>query len=63
MCMKTPKAPKPTPPRPAPQRDEQRAATQDARRRTRDQSGMYGNVFTSALGDVGYGQNVAALGA
>lgn len=55
----------PPPPatRPPPQRDEQAAQTAAARRRVRDQAGMYGNVFTSALGDSGYGQNVATLGA
>lgn len=56
-------APKAPATRPPPQRDEQAAATTQARRRVREQSGSYNNVFTSALGDTGYGQNVASFGA
>lgn len=62
MCFKT-KKPDIPPPQPAPAADEQGAAVADERRRVRTQRSTYGNVFTSALGDVNYGANVAKLGA
>lgn len=43
---------------PAPTRDENAAAVTAERRRLRDQQGVYGNIFTSVLGDPTYGQNV-----
>lgn len=58
MCFKTPKPPAvQTPPR----RDETASAVADTRRRTREQQGVYGNIFTSVLGDTGYGQNAQKL--
>lgn len=62
MCFKTPKTPAI---QPTPQRDANAGAVQDERRRNRTQQGVYGNIFTSVLGDVGYGKNaqkVATLG-
>jgi hypothetical protein len=62
ICFKTPKAPAP---QPSPTRDTNATVVQDARRKTREASGVYGNIFTSVLGDVGYGRNarkVANLG-
>ncbi|MEH6727435.1 MAG: hypothetical protein V7703_14830 [Hyphomicrobiales bacterium] len=43
----------------APRRDEEASLVQDARRRARNARGVAGSVFTSALGDVGFGQNVS----
>lgn len=43
---------------PAPTRDEAAKATVDQRRRSRDQQGVYGSIFTSVLGDPTYGSNV-----
>lgn len=63
MCMKTPKIEPAPPPPPVPQKDEDTAAMEQQRRRMRQQRGMYGSVFTSVLGDSGYGSNVASLGA
>lgn len=54
MCFKTPKAPAV---QPRPQRDEKASLVQDNRRRAADQSGVYGSIFTSALGDAGFGQS------
>lgn len=71
MCLgvKTPK-PQPAPVvQPAPQRDTVQAAAIDQRRRASNQQGVYGNIFTSVLGDPTYNTNasrpaaVAALGA
>ena len=68
MCFKSAKAPPPTPVQPAPSTDTTAAAQADQRRRLRDQPSTYGSIFTSVLGDAGYGSNVnsssvAALGA
>lgn len=63
MCFKTPKMPEPPPVPQAPQKDEAAASVQNQRRRMGQQRGMYGSVFTSVLGDSGYGGNVASLGA
>lgn len=59
MCLstKTPKAPVV---QPAPTRDTVAASTVDARRRASTQRGVYGNIFTSPLGDSTYGTNTAA---
>lgn len=56
MCFpKTPAVPaKPTPPK----SDENSALVQEARRRARDARGSSGNIFTSALGDSGFGASV-----
>lgn len=59
MCIKTPKAP---PVQPAPRKDMNASIVQDNRRRAAEQQGVYGNIFTSALGDIGYGANVATYG-
>lgn len=42
----------------APSRDEVAEAAGAERRRVRTQQGVYGNVFTSVLGDPSYGTNV-----
>lgn len=63
MCFKTPKAP---PVENRPTRDVAVGATADMARKLREQSGVDNNIFTSALGDSTYGQNVkkmAKLGA
>lgn len=53
MCFKAPAA------RPVPQRPTREAINNDAARETarlsRDRQGQYGNIFTSMLGDAGYG--------
>lgn len=59
MCIKTPKAP---PVQGAPQRDSNAQIAQDNRRRMAEQPGVYGNLFSGALGDTGYGSNVARYG-
>lgn len=61
MCFKTPKAP---PVQQQPRRDEKASIVQDNRRRSADQQGVFGSIFTSALGDSEYGksgQQVATL--
>lgn len=74
MCLgvKAPKVEKAPPPpvvQPAPSRDKVQTAAVDERRRARNQQGVYGNIFTSVLGDPTYNTNaarpstVAALGA
>ncbi len=69
MCFKTAKAPAATPVQPAPSTDTTAAAQADQRRRLKSQPSTYGSIFTSVLGDAGYGSNVgggsnvAALGA
>lgn len=63
MCLKTPKVPKPPTVQAAPQRDT--VDTGEQRRKVTERSGVFGNIFTSALGDTQYGQNarkVATLG-
>lgn len=55
MCFKTPKAPAV---QPAPTRADVQGDVTAQRRKLIDQSGVTGNIFTSALGDVGYGKNV-----
>ncbi len=59
MCMSKPKIAKPKPLPTAPKRDEDATLLQDARRRARNARGAAGSVFTSALGDAGYGQSVS----
>lgn len=58
MCFGKPKTVKPAIVQPAPSRDEVATATTDERRRNREQSGVYGNIFTSVLGDPTYNTNV-----
>ena len=41
-----------------PKSDEKGAAVQNARRTAKEQPGVFGDIFTSALGDANYGQNV-----
>ena len=64
MCFKTPKAPAV---QPAPTRSDVQGDVTAQRKKLADQSGVTGNIFTSALGDVGYGKDVtkqyATLGA
>lgn len=56
MCFSS--TPKPPAIRKEPQRgDAARNAANDMRLRSSTQQGDYGNIFTSTLGDVGYGQN------
>lgn len=65
MCfkVKTPD-PKPVPVLPT-REDETKKATRETAARAAKQQGVFGNIFTSALGDSGYGDNavkVAKLG-
>jgi hypothetical protein len=69
MCFsaKTPAMPKQ---QSAPTSDDTAAAQADTRRRLREQPSTYGSIFTSVLGDPGYGTNtrqpagnVAVIGA
>ena len=58
MCLKGPNIPKPKPVQKAPDRS---ALDMEATRKRLDsQQGVYGNIFTSALGDTGYGKNAVA---
>jgi len=62
MCFKSPKAPAVAP---APSRADVQGEVTDQRKKVAGQQGAFGNIFTSALGDVGYGkssQPLAALG-
>ena len=62
MCYKTPKAPAV---QPTPQRADVQGDVSTARKKIATQQGVFGNIYTSALGDTGYGknaQNVAAIG-
>ena len=45
-----------------PKRDENASIVQDNRKRTTEQKGIYGNIFTSVLGDSDYSTNVATYG-
>lgn len=58
MCFKVPTAPavekRPT-------RDSASGAVADAARRLNERGGVTNNIFTSALGDSDYGQNVRKL--
>lgn len=56
MCFKT-SAPKAPVVQPAPAADEARPKVVDERRRVADQQGVMGSIFTSVLGDSGYGKN------
>ncbi len=62
MCLKT-KVPKAPAVQPAP--DRSTVDTGKERRKIAERQGVFGNIFTSALGDTGYGKNaqkVATLG-
>lgn len=64
MCLK-PKVPKTPKAQPAPDRDTVQENVSRTRRAAATQQGIYGNVFTSALGDSNYGSStskVATLG-
>ena len=64
MCIKTPKIEKPPPVQPAPQRKD--VDTGNERRKIAGRQGIFGNIFTSPLGDSTYGgsaQKLATLGA
>lgn len=56
MCFSMPKAP---PIQQAPRRDENAALAQEARQRAASAQGVKANIFTSALGDSGFGKNVS----
>lgn len=45
-----------------PRRDENATIVQDNRRRVIEQKGLYGNIFTTPLGDSDYSTNVATYG-
>lgn len=55
MCFSMPK-PQPLPQ--TPKRDEGAALAQEARRKALDAQGVKANIFTTPLGDSGFGQNV-----
>lgn len=64
MCLKTPKPPKPDPVLPAPKRADMDTGRE--RRKISERQGVFGNIFTSPLGDSTYGTNtqkLATLGA
>ncbi len=71
MCFGSKPKPQPAPiVQPAPRRDEAQEAATSERRRLRTQQGVYGNIFTSVLGDPTYNSSAgrqttatAALGA
>lgn len=57
--MSKPKIAKPQPMPTAPKRDEEASLVQDARKRARNAKGAAGSVFTTALGDSNYGNNIS----
>jgi hypothetical protein len=57
--MTKPKIAKPQPMPTAPKRDEEASLVQDARKRARNAKGAAGSVFTTALGDSNYGDNIS----
>lgn len=62
MCFKTPKVPAV---QPAPTRNDVQQDVTNQRKRLSTQQGVFGNIFTSALGDSSYGKNannIATLG-
>lgn len=62
MCFKSPKPPSMPKPQPAPvRRDVEDEASEAQRRRMAQQKGVYGNIYTSALGDSTYGQAATKL--
>jgi len=58
MCFGAPKPPKPPVVQPRPKADETGAVVQKTRQRAAEAPGVFGNIFTSALGDTNYGANV-----
>lgn len=56
MCFKT-KSPAIPPVRAAPSTDDTKSAVVSQRKRIGDQQGLYGNIFTTLLGDSNYGKN------
>ena len=58
MCIGGAKPPKVPKPQPKPKTDEGSVNAQKARTAATDQRGVFANIFTSALGDTGYGKNV-----
>jgi hypothetical protein len=56
MCFKS-SAPKAPAVQPAPAKDDVRPKVIDERRRVSEQQGAMGSIFTSVLGDSGYGKN------
>lgn len=58
MCYKAPKAPAVAP---APQRADVQGDVTAERVKLKNQQGSFGNIFTSALGDVNYGKNAKNL--
>lgn len=58
MCFKTPSAPAVTP---APNRSDVQGDVTAQRKKLSQQQGAFGNIFTSALGDTGYGKSAVPL--
>lgn len=61
MCFKTPKLPATPAVAPAPTRGDVQGDVTAQRKKTASQSGVTGNIFTSALGDSTYGSSVQKL--
>ena len=59
MCLSSPKPPKAPPVKERPKSDETGAQVQKTRRKAAEAPGVFGNIFTSALGDTNYGSNVS----
>lgn len=59
MCISM-KTPPPPAIRKAPNPDSSSNQAVKARQAAANQKGVFGSIFTSALGDIGYGKNVAA---
>ena len=58
MCISKPKTPKIPTAQPKPKTDEGSVNAQKARTAATEQRGVFANIFTSALGDTGYGKSV-----
>lgn len=61
MCFKSPKPPKPPAVQPAPRREDAMDAANSERKKLSGAKGVFGNIFTSALGDTSYGANATKL--
>lgn len=57
MCFSQPKVEVPAVAKPPSRADQSKNASQSVRRKAADQTGVLGNIFSSALGDASYGTN------
>lgn len=58
MCISKPKPPPVPKLKPRPKTDETATKVSQTRRAATEQRGVFANIFTSTLGDSGYGSNI-----